>query len=277
MSKKKSESAPDITVKQAEKIIKKSVEEIVSKVGLNPLQIELARIQQTVKAPKGKFNSFGKYKYRSCEDILEAMKPHLGACVLTLSDEIIVLGKENHSDARFYVKATARLQLGSEFIETVGFAREDIDKKGMDDSQITGSCSSYARKYALNGLALIEESHADPDAKEPSAPKGAPANTVKSGAPAIPETTEKDTILASIIAKAKKYPHPKPVLHGLCEKITKGKKTAVKDLDLAELKALNVALFAGDATITHENDDLVSKATSSDSAPASSQDDDITI
>ena len=113
---------------------------------------ELSRIQKELKAPKGQYNSFGKYKYRSCEDILEAVKPLLGNCCLTISDDIVLIGD------RFYIKATARLSLSNEdFIENSAFAREALDKKGMDESQVTGASSSYARKYALNGLFAIDD------------------------------------------------------------------------------------------------------------------------
>jgi len=111
----------------------------------------LTRIQKELKAPKGQFNNFGKYKYRSCEDILEAVKPLLKDCLLTISDEMVLIGD------RIYVKATAEFTDG-DYVKTVsGFARESESKKGMDASQITGSASSYARKIALNGLFLIDD------------------------------------------------------------------------------------------------------------------------
>lgn len=114
---------------------------------------ELIEIQKELKAPKGQYNSFGKYKYRSAEDILEAVKPLCvkNGCFLTLSDEIVLVGD------RFYVRATATLHKGGEAICTQAYAREDLDKKGMDGSQITGTASSYARKYALNGLFCIDD------------------------------------------------------------------------------------------------------------------------
>ena len=112
---------------------------------------KLAKVQQRLKAPKGQFNGFGKYKYRSCEDILEAVKPHLDACTITIHDEIVCVGN------RIYVKATATFADGSQVIETSAYAREAEHKKGMDESQVTGSASSYARKYALNGLLLIDD------------------------------------------------------------------------------------------------------------------------
>lgn len=114
----------------------------------------LNEIQQKLKAPKGQVNAFGKYKYRSCEDILEAVKPLLGDASLTLSDEIVEIG------GNVYVKATARIftkNNPSEIIKTTAYAREPEQKKGMDVSQITGAASSYARKYALNGLFCIDD------------------------------------------------------------------------------------------------------------------------
>lgn len=111
----------------------------------------LHEIQQKLIAPKARLNAFGKYKYRSCEDILNAVKPLLNGLVLTLTDKIIQV------DSRIYVEATATLSDGSSNIQTTAYARESLDKKGMDDSQITGSTSSYARKFALNGLLCIDD------------------------------------------------------------------------------------------------------------------------
>lgn len=124
---------------------------------------KLAAVQRELKAPKGQFNSFGKYKYRSCEDILEALKPVLGkhGCAVTLSDEVVQVGE------RFYIRATASIMdcESGERVFNTAFAREDADKKDMDGSQITGTASSYARKYALNGLFLIDDTKdADTDA-----------------------------------------------------------------------------------------------------------------
>lgn len=118
----------------------------------------LSAIQTELSAPKGQFNKFGGYAYRSCEDILEALKPLLkkhDACV-TISDEIEMVGD------RYYVRATAVLIAGGESIATTALAREAEDKKGMDAAQVTGSASSYARKYALNGLFAIDDNK-DPD------------------------------------------------------------------------------------------------------------------
>ena len=140
---------------------------------------KLQEIQHKLKAPKGQYNSFGKYKYRSCEDILEAVKPILNevGCTLTLSDEVVLIGD------RFYVKATARLK-GADIDEVVtAFAREDADKKGMDGSQVTGTSSSYARKYALNGLFCIDDTK-DADTDEYAAQTGKKQANKPSPAPA---------------------------------------------------------------------------------------------
>lgn len=115
------------------------------------IQEKLAGIQQVLKAPKGQRNDFNHFNFRSCADIVEAVKPHLEGATLTLSDDVVAVGD------RVYVKATATLSIGSESLFTTAFAREAVSKKGMDDSQITGTASSYARKYALNGLFAIDD------------------------------------------------------------------------------------------------------------------------
>lgn len=112
---------------------------------------KLSELQKKLNAPKGQFNSFGKYNYRSCEDILMAVKPLLDGLVLTVNDDMVLVG------TRIYVKATATISDGEASISTSAFAREAEDKKGMDLAQVTGSTSSYARKYALNGLLLIDD------------------------------------------------------------------------------------------------------------------------
>ena len=115
---------------------------------------ELITIQSKLKAPKSQFNRFGNYKYRKAEDILEAVKPLLAeqGCTLVITDDIVMVGN------RIYVKATATIKNSKGDTETTtGFAREEETKKGMDGSQITGASSSYARKYALNGLFAIDD------------------------------------------------------------------------------------------------------------------------
>lgn len=126
---------------------------------------KLSKVQQELKAPKNQYNSFGGYKYRSCEDILEAVKPLLKKynCILHIEDRLEQIGD------RYYIKAIARfIDIEKPFLEddevsianqivNIAYAREEESKKGMDGSQITGASSSYARKYALNGLFLIDD------------------------------------------------------------------------------------------------------------------------
>lgn len=138
--------------------------------------IQLSAIQQKLKAPKSNRNDFGKYNYRSCEDILEAVKPLLGECTLVISDTIEAIG------GRVYVKATATISdLKGVSVSTTAYAREAEEKKGMDVAQITGAASSYARKYALNGLFAIDDTK-DADAtnehdkQEPKGKQQAPTN-----------------------------------------------------------------------------------------------------
>lgn len=138
---------------------------------------KLLTVQTELKAPKNQMNTFGKYKYRSQEDILEALKPILARikAVSIVSDELVLIGD------RYYIKATASLidaETGDKAF-TVGYAREELDKKGMDGSQITGTASSYARKYALNGLYAIDDTkdadalndHSKDKEEEPKATK----------------------------------------------------------------------------------------------------------
>lgn len=117
---------------------------------------KLWTIQQTLNAPKNQRNNFGGYSYRSAEDILEAVKPLLQNITLTLNDEIVLIGD------RYYVKATATLSDGEDAVCVTAYAREEESKRGMDASQLTGATSSYARKYALNGLFCIDDAK-DPD------------------------------------------------------------------------------------------------------------------
>ena len=124
--------------------------------------MSMSEIQAKLKAPKGQFNSFGKYKYRSCEDIVESVKPILAeyGYHLLLSDDARLVGD------RVYIEATCRVMSGADVVsETKALAREPEDKKGMDASQITGTASSYARKYALNGLFAIDDTK-DADTEE---------------------------------------------------------------------------------------------------------------
>lgn len=168
---------------------------------------KLKIIQTKLKAPKGQYNSFGKYHYRSLEDITEAIKPLLDetGATLTISDEIIQIGD------RYYVKATATLyDIGSnENISVTAFARESETKKGMDESQITGATSSYARKYALNGLFAIDDTK-DTDTEE------------------YQSTAKKEE---------KKQENTKPT----CQKITKAQIEDIKEL--AKLKNIDIEVL----------------------------------
>lgn len=142
------------------------------------LYAKLSEIQQKLEAPKGQYNEFGNYHYRSAEDILNAVKPLLGDCVVTVGDEIVLIGE------RYYVKASAVFTNGKHGIITTAFAREPLTKKGMDESQITGSSSSYARKYALNGLFAIDDTK-DADTMD-NRPKPAHAAPVVTKTPLPP-------------------------------------------------------------------------------------------
>ena len=118
-----------------------------------PIYEKLIDVQKKLKCQKSQYNSFGKYHYRSCEDIIEGAKPLCceNGLLLTISDEIQLIG------SRHYIKSTASVTDGKDKIEVFGYAREEETKKGMDGSQITGAASSYARKYALNGLFCIDD------------------------------------------------------------------------------------------------------------------------
>lgn len=171
----------------------------------------LASIQSELKAPKGQYNSFGKYSYRSAEDILEAVKPLLAknGCTLTLSDEVVQIGD------RFYVKTTAELascdvnDFGSATV--TAYAREEDTKKGMDGAQITGAASSYARKYALNGLFAIDDTK-DPDAtnthgqNKPQKPKTRTNTSKKAKTPDLdPSQTATDAQVREFVEAASKF------------------------------------------------------------------------
>ena len=122
--------------------------------------MKFSEIQQTLKSPKDSRNEFGKYNYRTCSAILEAVKPRLGPATLIVSDELVLIGE------RYYIKATATYtnkDEGETFTATA-YAREPLDKRGMDEAQITGASSTYARKAALSGLFAIDDSSNDPDA-----------------------------------------------------------------------------------------------------------------
>lgn len=144
---------------------------------------KLSRVQQRLEAPKNQYNEFGNFNYRSAEDIFEAVKPILAeeGLVLTVSDEMVAIGD------RYYVKATATVSDGESEVSVSAFAREDESRAGMSDSQLTGCCSSYARKYALNGLFCIDDGkdsdsfddRAQKPSNKPSAPKKSNSEQLK--------------------------------------------------------------------------------------------------
>ena len=154
---------------------------------------ELARIQHELNAPKNLFNKFGNYYYRNAEGILAAVKPLLNGLALIVNDEPMMVGE------RYYIKATATLTDGEESVSATAYAREDEVKKGMDGCQLTGACSSYARKYALNALLMIDDTKdSDDDSLSPKNPKNEPekpvqkeTKPVKQDAPAMVEVTKK--------------------------------------------------------------------------------------
>ena len=189
---------------------------------------KLQAVQSELKAPKGQYNSFGKYKYRSCEDILEAAKPVLAKhkSAITISDKIVMIGD------RYYIEATARFydtESEHDPIENTAYAREAGDKKGMDESQITGTASSYARKYCLNGLLLIddtkdtdtEENHIEVKERAETKKKQEPQQEQASGG-TIPGYPDRQTMLDAIYPK---YPRGSSVYNALIAAL------GVSDLD----------------------------------------------
>lgn len=163
---------------------------------------KLNKIQVSLNAPKNQWNSFGNYSYRSCEDILEGLKPLLreNKAVVTVSDEIVVLGDRGpgESVSNVYVKATATftdIETG-ESVSTYAYARHSDNKKGMDDAQITGATSSYARKYALNGLFCIDDNK-DPDSMEGEKDNKKPSSTPKAKNVAKSATPKETKVVAS--------------------------------------------------------------------------------
>ena len=176
---------------------------------MEDLLTKLSAVQQHLKAPKGQRNSFGNYNYRSAEDILEAVKPLLfeHGLVMTISDSIVNLGD------RYYVEATVTVQNGTDSLQVTGMAREAENKKGMDEAQITGAASSYARKYALNGMFDIDDTK-DADTNEhhmattaPKAPQATPTpkgdDELTRAKKAINEELERQGITGVVAKKAK--------------------------------------------------------------------------
>lgn len=160
---------------------------------------KLMNVQASLKAPKGQYNSFGKYKYRSCEDIVESVKPLLKqyGLMLCMTDEVIQVGE------RFYIKATATVFdiADGNVVVVSALAREEETKKGMDGSQVTGASSSYARKYALNGLFAIDDTK-DSDSTNThgqdapdEVPKAIPKDTSKKETPKAKSKTPREMLI----------------------------------------------------------------------------------
>ena len=168
---------------------------------------ELSRIQRELKAPKNLYNKFGNYHYRNAEGILEAVKPLLCGMALIINDEPVMIGE------RYYIRATATLTNGDESVSAVAYAREDEQKKGMDGCQLTGACSSYARKYALNALLMIDDSKdSDDDSLSPKNP--ANQNEEKKAAPVkkdAPATVEKIDRVPALQQKVEQAAEVDPV------------------------------------------------------------------
>lgn len=213
------------------------------------LEAKLLTVQQALKCNKSQFNSFGNYYYRSCEDILEAAKPLCGqhGLTLTVSDEIVVIGE------RYYVKATAKVTDTDkkETIEVSAYAREAESVKGMSEPQITGSSSSYARKYALNGLFLIDDTQEvdsfNNSAKEQQAAKQGTKTTqatakkkaeqttaTKTGQPPTREQ-EKQRYLQETVKKANSM-NAMSLLPGIIK--SQYKVSSSKDLTLEQIREL---------------------------------------
>lgn len=203
---------------------------------------KLMRIQAKLKAPKGQRNTFGNYNYRSCEDILEAVKPLLAeeGCTLTLSDEIELIGD------RYYIKATATLKSDKEEIQVSAYAREEQAKKGMDSAQVTGATSSYARKYALNGLFCIDDNK-DPDTDEYTKQKKKAQESAKAEEKITAEM-EKNAIELASDREVKTF-------MDMCEKLDVDFKQIGKQAGATSLKAMTKEQYAKATIILKEIQD----------------------
>lgn len=212
---------------------------------------ELSRIQRELKAPKNLFNKFGGYYYRNAEGILEAVKPMLNGLALIINDEPVLVGD------RYYIKATATLTDGEESVSTVAYAREDEQKKGMDGCQLTGACSSYARKYALNALLMIDDSKdSDDDSLSPKNPENkpeikqeakkqqdAPVQAVVQTVDVVPqiqkeETPEMTPVQKYLLDAMKELREARAISAGQNNKLFAAQRTALIKAGLAPNKAL---------------------------------------
>ena len=191
---------------------------------------KLSKIQQELKAPKNLYNKFGNYYYRNAEGILNAVKPLLNGLALIIKDEPVVIGE------RYYIKATVSLTDGSESVSAVAYAREDEQKKGMDGCQLTGACSSYARKYALNALLMIDDSKdSDDDSLSPKNPENDPEK-VKAKPAEKPVAPAPVSVPAprAVVSVAEKVP-------AIPKKEIKAEKTPVQQFLISAMKGLREA------------------------------------
>ena len=198
---------------------KKAVKQTPEKIKEKELSIhdKLVKIQSELRVPKNNYNKFSNFYYRSAEDIQEALKPLLAENGLTLllSDEVVLVG------TRYYIKATASLTDGKETVETEAYAREEEVKKGMDGSQISGSSSSYSRKYALNGMFLIDDTK-DADTRDNK-------EEVKKDEQVIKKISKGDEVLASRLRIKIKNVILKEDLEKLKPEITEAGKVLTKE------------------------------------------------
>lgn len=200
----------------------------------------LAAIQENLNAPKNQYNSFGKYKYRSCEDILEGVKPLLNGLFLSISDEVVLIGD------RYYVKATATITDGENSHAATALAREEESKKGMDSAQVTGATSSYARKYCLNGLFGIDDAK-DADTDEHKHQQNAVAKQQPNQKPQQQKASQNpDEVLARFCDAAAKAPDEKALkdIFAKCWKllpVDSEQRTKARDVYQLRLSELNGA------------------------------------
>lgn len=208
-------------------------------------QEKINYIQVTLNAPKGQYNSFGKYKYRSTEDILGALKPLLKetGLILNIQDEMVQIGE------RYYIKATVSLSQGTDGVSSIAYAREAEFKKGMDDSQVTGTASSYARKYALNGLLAIDDTkdvdsmdNRDSNQKKSNAGTFKGNNTTQKSNSAVDLNIQDTAYSKKLTAELRKQFKDENLLKKVCITILKGLKYSkwdeIKEADSAKINAI---------------------------------------
>lgn len=187
----------------------------------------LTELQNELRAPKSQYNSFGKYNYRKCEDILEAVKPllHKYRMCLTISDNMVMMGSRHYVVSKCSLIGWEETEGASTYCE--GWAREESEKKGMDESQITGAASSYARKYALNGLFLIDDT-ADSDTTNTTEKKPSQKETTKQQSGGAPQPSIMDSAVNYIKSSNNKASAYEAVIKKHGDKLTDNQKAALK-------------------------------------------------